>query len=211
MASGKLTARKVETAKPGSHGDGDGLWLVVSPSGARKWVFRFAWRGKPANMGLGAAGAVSLAEARRSRDEARWTLASGRNPREARDEAKTAEAGKPTFGEMADALIEAKASEWRNTKHRAQWAMTLTRYAARLRSKPVDKIDTAAVLEVLSPLWTARPETASPSRAYRGGAGRRESAGVAFRREPGVMARSSFPFVAEAWEADTRPSCGDGV
>ena len=50
---GKLTARKVETAKPGKYGDGDGLQLAVSPSGAKKWVLRFLVAGPPARNGFG--------------------------------------------------------------------------------------------------------------------------------------------------------------
>jgi hypothetical protein len=161
MASGKLTAREAATTKPGSYGDGDGLWLVVSSTGGRKWVYRFTWLGKPENMGLGSAGVVSLAAARRLRDDAKRIKVSGRNPKEARRETAMAQAGKPTFGAMADALIEAKAAEWRNEKHKAQWAMTLTRYAAPLRSKPVDEIDTEAVLGILKPIWLDKPETAS--------------------------------------------------
>ena len=49
---GKLTARKVETAKPGKYGDGGGLQLSVAHSGARKWVLRYLWQGKPREMGL---------------------------------------------------------------------------------------------------------------------------------------------------------------
>jgi integrase len=158
---GKLTARKVEAAKTGRHGDGDGLYLVVAPSGARKWVYRFTWQGKVTEMGLGAADVVSLAEARRLRDDARKTLVSGENPIEARREALKARSRKPTFGEVADALIASKETEWRNAKHRAQWQMTLTEYAAPLRSKPVDEIDTEAVLSILKPIWLAKPETAS--------------------------------------------------
>ena len=44
MAS-KLTVRKVETAKPGKYSDGGNLYLIVSETGARKWVLRFTWRG----------------------------------------------------------------------------------------------------------------------------------------------------------------------
>jgi integrase len=128
---------------------------------ARKWVFRFSWSSTVTEMGLGAADAVSLAEARDKALDARKALAGGVNPIEARREAATALAGKPTFGEAADALIAAKHGEWRNEKHIAQWRMTLTHYAAPLRSRPVDEIDTAAVMEVLTPLWSTRPETAS--------------------------------------------------
>ncbi len=162
MAGGRLTARAAASTKPGRYGDGDGLWLVVSPTGARKWVYRFTWLGKVTEMGLGPAGAVPLAEARRLRDEARRTLASGANPIEARRDAKVrARFTKPTFGEIADVLIEAKGAEWRNEKHKAQWVMTLRDYCATLRAKPVDEIDTEAVLGVLKPIWLEKPETAS--------------------------------------------------
>ncbi|SLN10997.1 hypothetical protein PEL8287_00210 [Roseovarius litorisediminis] len=38
--SGKLTKRLVENLGPGRHGDGSGLYLVVDPSGARRWIAR---------------------------------------------------------------------------------------------------------------------------------------------------------------------------
>jgi integrase len=160
-AEKKLTARAAATKKPGRYGDGGGLWLVVSTSGARKWAFRFTWQGRVTEMGLGAADAVSLADAREAALLARKTLASGQNPIEARRDAKRSQTAVPSFGEIADALVESKASEWRNAKHREQWRIALREQAAALRSCPVDEIDTAAILEVLKPLWSAKPETAS--------------------------------------------------
>jgi Arm DNA-binding domain len=67
--AGRLTARKVETAKPGKYSDGGNHYLIVSPTGSRKWVLRFTWRGKAKEMGLGGAGAVSLADARQKGGE----------------------------------------------------------------------------------------------------------------------------------------------
>ena len=113
-------------------------------------------------MGLGSLDAgVGLAEARAARDEARRILQSGRNPIEMRQEVRRTAVNKPTFGEIADALLEAKAREWRNEKHREQWRWSLTEAARELRPRPVDEIGTDAVLAVLKPLWTAKPETAS--------------------------------------------------
>ena len=113
-------------------------------------------------MGLGSLDAeVGLAEARAARDEARRILQSGRNPIEVRREVRLAAANKPTFGEIADALLETKVQEWRNEKHREQWRWSLTEAARELRTRPVDEIGTDAVLAVLKPLWTAKPETAS--------------------------------------------------
>jgi integrase len=155
----KLTARAAAGAKPGRYCDGRGLWLVVSPSGARKWVFRFTYCGRVTEMGLGGHG-TTLAEARTKADGARKIIADGKNPIEARRESERVAAAKLTFGQCADALLAAKASEWRNEKHRRQWAMTLAVYAKPLRTLPVDEVDTAAVLGVLQPLWHAKAETA---------------------------------------------------
>jgi hypothetical protein len=60
----KLTARAAATSKPGRYGDGSGLYLVVSSTGDRKWVFRFTFDGRVTEMGLRSAEIVSLAEAR---------------------------------------------------------------------------------------------------------------------------------------------------
>ena len=163
MAGGgqRLTARAAATTRPGRHGDGAGLYLVVAPSGARKWVYRFSFARKVTEMGLGSAGVVSLAQARSKAREARKMLDAGQNPIEARRRAARIGAGKSSFGAVAEALMAAKESEWRCAKHRAQWRMTLKTYAAPLCSRPVDEIDTAAVLAVLTPLWGEKPETAS--------------------------------------------------
>jgi integrase len=157
----KLTARAAATTKPGRYGDGRGLYLVVSETSARKWVFRFSFSGRVTEMGLGSADSVTLAQARDKAHEARKLVSEGVNPIEARRKAGKVLAGKPTFGQIADALLVAKAPEWRNDKHRAQWKVTLAKYAMPLRALPVDEVDTDAVLGVLQPLWQRTPETAS--------------------------------------------------
>jgi integrase len=158
----KLSARAVATAtKPGRHSDGGGLYLNVSPSGARSWLFMWKRDGKRREMGIGSAGSVTLARARELARDYRGLVAEGLDPIAVRDAAMKPKGATPTFGAVADALIEAKKAEWRNDKHRAQWRMTLETYAAPLRSRPVDDIDTEAVLSVLKPIWQAKPETAS--------------------------------------------------
>jgi integrase len=156
MAS-KLTARKVETAKPGKYSDGGNLYLIVSETGARKWVLRFTWRGRAKEMGLGSAASVPLADAREKAASARRKIAQGVNPIEARKR----DGGIPTFGEMADDVRETLSAGFRNEKHKTQWKSTLETYAAPLRGKPVDTITTDDVLTVLKPMWTTKAETAS--------------------------------------------------
>jgi integrase len=153
----KLTARKVETAKPGKYSDGGNLYLIVSGTGARKWVLRFTWRGRAKEMGLGSATSVPLADAREKAASARRKIAQGVNPIDARKR----DGGIPTFGEMADDVRESLSAGFRNEKHKAQWKSTLETYAAPLRGTPVDTITTDDVLTVLKPIWTTKAETAS--------------------------------------------------
>ena len=158
----RLTALKVKTTGPGIYSDGGGLYLCVSSSLTRTWVYRFSWRGARPEMGLGSLeSGVGLAEARADRDKYRQILRSGRNPIGVRQEERRALAKKPTFGDIADELLKTKAHEWRNAKHREQWRWSLTEGTAALRSRPVDEIDTEAVLAVLKPIWIEKPETAS--------------------------------------------------
>jgi integrase len=161
----KLTARGVGAlSKPGKYSDGGGLYLRIDSDGSsvrRRWIFRFVWRDRKREMGVGGYPEVSLADARKARDAAERIVQVGGDPIAARDEAYRGQIGKPTFGEIADALIEAKGPEWRNDKHRAQWKMTLKIYAAPLRSRPIDEIDTDAIVSVLQPIWRSKAETAS--------------------------------------------------
>jgi integrase len=157
----KLSARKVATTtKPGRYIDGGGLHLVITPT-SRKWVFRFASHGKQRDMGLGALREVSLPEARELAGKAREHLRAGRDPIVERERLKLSVLTVPTFGEMADSLIEGIEHGFRNPKHRAQWRMTLTKYAAPLRKKRVNEITTTDVLEVLQPIWKVKSETAA--------------------------------------------------
>jgi hypothetical protein len=145
----RLNARAVATlTEHGRHADGGGLYLSISPNGGRRWVFLYRWHGKPTEIGLGSARDVMLARARKLAGQARAKLAEGINPKDARKPTKG-----DTFGECADRVIEAMRPSWRNSRHAAQWEMTLRDYAAPLRRLAVDKITTHDVLSVLKPLW----------------------------------------------------------
>lgn len=156
-SSNRLTALSVKSkTEPGLYADGHGLYLRVGKG--RRWVFIYQWRGKRKEMGLGSADQVPLAEAREAAHEARSQLRKGVDPIDARDAQKTAGV---TFGQVADAYIEAKKEGWRNAKHRQQWTNSLNEYADDLRGIPVADITTDHVLKVLKPIWTEVPETAS--------------------------------------------------
>jgi integrase len=147
----------ITTATAGRYADGGGLYLVVAPSGSRKWVFRFRWKGRLSDMGLGSASVVPLSRARERAAEARLKIAEGNNPLAAKRAARSI----PTFGVFADDLVESVKSQWRNEKHQKQFQSTLERHAADLRPLRLDEIETAHVLDALKPIWTSNPETAS--------------------------------------------------
>lgn len=158
--AGKLTARGVASLnKPGRHADGGGLYLTITASGARSWVLLYQRAARRREIGLGSLRDVSLAEARAKAAELRAAVARGEDPTARREAGKVR-----TFGSAADALLADVQAGWRNPKHRAQWKMTLTTYAAELRPKPVAEIGTDDVLAVLKPLWRRVPETASRTR-----------------------------------------------
>jgi integrase len=158
----KLNPRQVATLqKRGRNSDGGGLYLVVGPGASRRWAFIFRWHGKLKEMGLGSLTSVSLSDARDKAAEARRVLAGGSNPIEVRRVQAVEQAIGTTFGVFADELVKGLAHGFRNEKHKAQWAMTLTKYAAPLRAMKLNDIATTHVLGVLQPLWRSKPETAS--------------------------------------------------
>ncbi|MEC3950828.1 Arm DNA-binding domain-containing protein [Sphingobium sp. HWE2-09] len=48
-----LTAISAKNAKPGRHGDGRGLYLLVKPTGAKSWLLRVQVDGRRRDIGLG--------------------------------------------------------------------------------------------------------------------------------------------------------------
>jgi integrase len=157
----RLSARAVATLKtPGRHSDGGGLYLAIDASGRRRWIFRYKWHGKVRDMGLGPAPTISLYEAREAATEARKLIVKGADPLAEKAKAKAAMMP-ATFGDVADKLTASMAPSWRNAKHASQWTHSLTVHAAKLRTKHVADIETSDVLEVLKPLWSTAPETAS--------------------------------------------------
>lgn len=160
---GKLTKNLVRTLGPGSHGDGSGLYLVVDPSGARRWIVRVTVKGqrnregKPlrTDFGLGGADVVTLNEARDRAWEYRRLAKRGINPRyNGRQEI-------PCFEEIARQVHIERLPTWKNPKHGQQGINTLAEYAfPKIGRLPVSEIGQPEVLQVLLPVWTEKHETA---------------------------------------------------
>jgi integrase len=171
MARGieKLSALGVAKKQdPGYYGDGAGLWLQISKSGTKSWVYRFKSpvTGKAREMGLGSLDTYSLAEARVRARDARQIIDAGRDPideRQAEHQRIRLAAEKTlTFDQCAEAYIEAHRAGWKNPKHAKQWGTTVATYASpEIGSLPVANVDMALVLKILEPIWTKKNETAS--------------------------------------------------
>ena len=150
--------------KTGTYSDGGGLNLRVETSGAKYWFQRVTIDGKRRNLGLGGYPTVSLAEARKAALVNARMIREGRDPLAEKREAVAARKrpATPTFAEAGEIVIEMRRPGWSNAKHAAQWTSTLSTYAyPKIGSKLVTEITTADILDVLSPIWTEKPETAS--------------------------------------------------
>lgn len=158
----RLTARRVATlTEPGYHADGGGLYLQVTASGAKSWVFRYRFEGRRPEMGLGPLRVIGLADARMAADVARKLIQAGQDPLAGR-RAAVATSSIPTFWEAAVAYIAERQAGWTNPKHAAQWTSTLETYAKPvLGDLRVDRIETDHLLAVLRPIWATKTETAS--------------------------------------------------
>ena len=153
-----LSDRAVKAATvPGRLFDGHGLFLFVTPSGAKCWKQRITVNGRRQELGLGPYPVVTLREAR---DKALANLRmvdDGLNPKVERRRAR----GIPTFAELARADFEHRKAGWRNAKHAAQWIGTLEEFAFPwLGDRTVDNITVDDVFRVLSPIWHKRATTA---------------------------------------------------
>lgn len=83
-----LSAAAVRAAKPGFHPDGNGLYLKVDPSGAKRWIQRLVVGNRRVDIGLGSAALVGLADAREAALANRKLARAGGDPLAARRQAE---------------------------------------------------------------------------------------------------------------------------
>ena len=158
---GKLTDASIRRlSTPGRHPDGATLYLLVSQAGAKSWVQRLTIGGRRADLGLGSYPSISLAQARRKAEENRSLAKAGSDPLAEKREIQAA-ASIPTFAALAREHIAENRHSWRNAKHTAQWLSTLETYAfPTIGSVQVDQVTRKQVIDLLSPIWHTKAETA---------------------------------------------------
>lgn len=161
---GKLTVLGIRSlTEPGRYGDGDGLYLYISPSGTKSWVQRIVVEGRRRDIGLGSVSKIGLARARSIAHDNRVAVAEGRDPvAEKRESTQMRAPVIPTFAQATAQVIELRRPTWSNPKHVAQWESTLATYAFPVIGRmAVDAITSADLMNVLAPIWTSKAETAS--------------------------------------------------
>jgi integrase len=157
---GKLTELSIKSKKR-TTGDGDGLRLIVRPSGAKSWELRYQMNGRRRDMGLGSYPEITLKEARQKAADARRLMAGRKDPIEARDAAKKIAKPLPTFRDIAALVIADAQGKSVNAKVRYQWERHLgPTYSGPLLDRLVHEITTVDVAAVLAPIWRAKPEVA---------------------------------------------------
>ena len=177
---GKMTVAGVRGAKPGRHADGDGLYLLVKPSGARSWLLRVQVDGHRRDIGLGSVDLtprsgeplidiplllrkrLSLSEAREKSAALRKAAGSGLDPIAERDRDRR---GNPTFEAAAKQCHADLKGAW-SKRHAESFLASLERHVfPAMGKKRVDQITSSDIRDMLAPIWT---EISDMSRKVRG-------------------------------------------
>jgi integrase len=150
------TAINVAKATPGRHWAGPGLYLLVSPHGQRRWVFRYTSprTRKVTEHGLGSADLVTLAEARTKAHGHRQAVLNGQDPIQQKREARRAHL---SFADVANAFMAAKQPGW-SQSHSAATRLLLTHHSRALGTKHIGAITTDDVEAAVRYLWQRSPE-----------------------------------------------------
>ncbi len=159
----KITAAaQVKSIKtPGTYStDQKRLYLLVRGT-SKSWLFRYTFDGKARNMSIGTYPEVTLQQARADAGAASALLAQGIDPKAQRDQEQQRRREMPTFGECAQEFITQNKPAWSNPKHVTQWTNTLATYANPVIGDTlVSEVTQADVLQILSPIWNEKTETA---------------------------------------------------
>ncbi len=158
-----LTDSKIKGLRPQSKvyrvADGKGLALEVAPTGGKLWRYRFRLNGKANMLSLGAYPAVSLAEARRKRDEAAELVAKGLNPSHHR---KSQAAN--TFRAIAEEYLADQAAIWTPRTLKQRRALLESDIYPGIGDRPINGVSSADVLRVLQGIEERAPTMAAFAR-----------------------------------------------
>ncbi len=193
-----LTVMQIRSLKPAERpykvADTDGLYLLVQPSGALLWRFRYRCCGIERKLSLGSFPDVSLPQARRKRDEAKAELDDGIDPvEEKRQRRLKAElAAQTTFGLVAEEYIQKMEREGKSpaTLKKARWFLELL---AGIAKRPIASVTPHELLDVLKRVERrGHHETALRLRSFAGRVFRYGFATLRTERNPADILRGAL-------------------
>ncbi|MBP7308033.1 MAG: tyrosine-type recombinase/integrase [Polaromonas sp.] len=149
-----LTDKGVKNAKPQDKPykltDGNGLHLLISPSGAKLWRYRYTYAGKEKLMSLGAYPVVSLSDARQAHLEARKQLSTV-DPMELRKTEKKAKLLDAENSFKSAALL--WWNNWKNTRSSQHALQVKARFEQNIfpyiGARPVAQIESPELVTML--------------------------------------------------------------
>ena len=113
--------------------------------------------GRRHELGLGSTALVPLAEARAKALANRKIAREGGDPLAEKRRAEIT----PTFAAAAARVLEQKQAGWSNSRHESTWIRSLETYAfPRIGERLVSEVTSADVLEILTPIWHEKAQTA---------------------------------------------------
>jgi integrase len=166
----QLTAIFVDKiTKPGKYLDGDGLYLQVSPSGSKSWLYIYKVDGRRPEMGLGPYPTIGLADAREKAREARKLRVEGIDPITHRKAERAAKRVEEQLAAVKAKTFRQYTEEEYLPTHKPKWhKRTLKKHLGWLKNYiypvlgevPIGEVDTKLVLEVIRPIWSTISDTA---------------------------------------------------
>lgn len=158
----KLSVNRVKALGKGAHGDGGGLWLIKDHSQGGRWVYRFRLHGRNRSMGLGSIRKITLADARKRRNECEALLSEGVDPQAERERRKRAASHSlKTFAEVAESAFESKRAEIKGEGNEKRWFGPLKLHVlSKVGQRSILDITQIDLREVLAPLWHTKADTA---------------------------------------------------
>lgn len=170
----KLNRKQIKgLSAPGRYGDGGGLYLYISKTGAKSWVYRYSIFDKRRDMGLGPLTKRNhIDKARENAEAARALVNSGVDPivdRQDLYETKREEIeAELNFGDVIEKFFESKdlVGYFRTEQTRRRWYFCLSTHAKALHHQKLEDIKTRHVYDTLIPIWKTKTETASRTRLY---------------------------------------------
>ena len=157
-----LTDAKIaRLSRPGLFAVGSNLYVNVTSTGSRQWIFRYRHNGRRRDMGLGSTELVTLGDARTMALECRKLLAQGGDPIERRridrEQKRLALAKRSLFTDCVKAYYDTHRSSW-SEGYAKRWHANITTYATPILGPlPIDDIDVQLLLQVLGDMWQRVP------------------------------------------------------